>query len=673
MISAVDQSIEARVLFAAPTARDAQVTCELLARVNLHCVVCRSLLELTEGIAIGAGAVLLTDDALTGDAANAIVAALAKQPAWSDLPVVMMTRGQAQSPAVAHLLRVLTNVTLLERPAPTRSVVSAVQSAVRGRLRQYLMRQQFQTIREAEERLAFSMEAGKLGSWEVDLATTTMICSARCKENFGRDPKNDFTYQDMFNVIHPDDRQRVANAVQASMTDRTDFIAEYRIILPDSTEQWVYVRGRAMYTSDGTPLRMAGVSLNITDRKRIEQQRQLLFDAERAARSEAERVGRMKDEFLATLSHELRTPLNAILGWSHLLQMNSSDPEDLKEGLSTIERNARAQTQLIDDLLDMSRIISGKIRMEFKRIAPAGVIESAIATVQHAATAKGVKIETDVKSGVSEIFGDPGRLQQVVWNLLSNAIKFTPRDGIVRVRLKMVNGQVEIVVSDSGKGIDLDFLPHVFERFRQADAKTTREHGGLGLGLAIVKHLVELHGGSISVTSKGKGTGSTFTILLPVTQTKIETDEDETPHRKAASVEAVPQKSTNFAGVKVLVVDDELDARELMRRLLQASSASVTLAASAAEALTELGKQAPDLIISDIGMPVVDGYDLMRKVRALDHAHGGKVPAIALTAFARSEDRAQALLAGYTAHLTKPVNASQLLATVAQLTDRNKE
>jgi PAS domain S-box-containing protein len=668
MTDRAEKAVESRVLLMAPTARDAQITSDLFARAGLNCVCCRNPSELTQLIEVGAGAVLLTDEALTDEGVGLLLTSLDRQAAWSDLPVVLMLRGLSHAPPVDRLVQALSNVTVLERPAPTNSVISAVQAAVRGRLRQYQTREQIETIREAEERLAFSLEAGNLGSWELDLATTTMVCSGRCKENFGRDPLLEFSYQDLFKAIHPEDRQRVAQAVQMALTDHKDYVAEYRVNCPDASERWVYVRGRALYSSNGIAFRMAGISLDITEQKRAEQQRQEVLDAERAARAEAERVGRMKDEFLATLSHELRTPLNAILGWSHLLQMPQVDPEDLTEGLTTIERNARTQTQLIDDLLDMSRIISGKIRMQFKLMDIAAVVEAAIATVQHSADAKGVKIETNIQPDAGMTSGDPVRLQQVVWNLLSNAIKFTDRGDAVRVRLRRTRSQMEIEVADSGRGIDVDFLPHVFERFRQADARTTREHGGLGLGLAIVKHLVELHGGSASVTSQGKGTGSVFTIQLPISAVRHEDDIDSKPQSQPVNAATAP-KPVKLAGLKVLVVDDETDARELLRRVLNGSEAKVMLASSAAEALAVVDAEHPDVIVSDIGMPMVDGYELMRKVRAMGNSRG-RIPAIALTAFARVEDRAKALEAGYSAHLTKPVEASELLAAVATLTER---
>jgi CheY-like chemotaxis protein/two-component sensor histidine kinase len=380
----------------------------------------------------------------------------------------------------------------------------------------------------------------------------------------------------------------------------------------------------------------------------------------------------MKDEFLATLSHELRTPLNAILGWSQVLL--GTDPPDagtLADGLRTIERNARAQTQLIADLLDMSRIISGKIRLDVQRLDVAAVIEAAVAAVRPGAEAKGVRLQVTLDPVAGPVRGDPGRLQQVLWNLLSNAIKFTPKGGRVQVVLERVNSHLEVVVSDTGEGIRPEFLPHVFERFRQGDASTTRRHGGLGLGLSIVRQLVELHGGSVRAKSPGEGRGATFVVMLPVAA--LHEDAEAAAgrgHPAAPSAAASPCGEADLTGVRVLVVDDEPDARDLVRRFLERCGARVRLAGSAAEALEVLAADAPDVLISDIGMPGVDGYDLLRRVRALPDPAARRTPAVALTAFARSEDRTRAMLAGYNVHLSKPLEPAELAATVASLMGR---
>jgi signal transduction histidine kinase/ActR/RegA family two-component response regulator len=390
-----------------------------------------------------------------------------------------------------------------------------------------------------------------------------------------------------------------------------------------------------------------------------------LLEAERAARAEVERVSLMKDEFLATLSHELRTPLNAILGWSDMLLGRVTAGED-RRGLETIARNARVQAQLIEDLLDMNRIISGKVRIDVQRLDLAAVIDAALDAVGPSMTAKSLRLRRTLDPSAGPVFGDPQRIQQVVWNLLSNSIKFTPKGGRIDVLLRRINSHVEIRVADTGIGIAPEFLPHVFERFRQADSSTTRKHGGLGLGLSIVKHLVELHGGSVAAHSAGEAQGAAFIVKLPI---RAIHDEDDAAH-PTARTSAVREIPLQLTGLRVLVVDDDLDARELIGSVLGSVAAMPTTAGSAAEALALLTERPFDLIISDIGMPERDGYHLMRAVRALPPERGGRTPAIAVTAFARSEDRTRALLAGYQVHLSKPIEPHELVVTVASLTGR---
>jgi signal transduction histidine kinase/ActR/RegA family two-component response regulator len=380
----------------------------------------------------------------------------------------------------------------------------------------------------------------------------------------------------------------------------------------------------------------------------------------------AEEASSLKDEFLATVSHELRTPLMAVLGWAHLLRSNNLDEAGQRRALETIERNARAQQQLIEDLLDVSRIITGKLRLDVRPVAPGIFIAAAVESVRPAADAKEIQLEI-ISDPISSISGDAGRLQQVVWNLLSNAIKFTPRGGQVRLELRRTGSQVEISVTDSGQGIRADFLPYVFERFRQADMKTTRAHGGLGLGLAIVRQLVELHGGTVGVMSEGEGKGATFVVklpVLPVQPNALAGSLSNSPYIEArASVDCADR----LAGLKVLVVDDEADACELISSLLTRCGAEVTPARSASEAFRLLKQVHPDVMVSDIGMPFEDGYELMRKVRALSEENGGKVPAVALTAYARPEDRMRALRAGYQMHVSKPIELTELVTIVASL------
>jgi len=405
---------------------------------------------------------------------------------------------------------------------------------------------------------------------------------------------------------------------------------------------------------------------------RLATEREKLLESERIARTEAERMSEMKDHFLANLSHELRTPLNAIVGWTQVLRHGVRDQADLAKGLETIERNARVQTQLIEDLLDMSRITSGKMRLDIQPLEPLAVIEAAIESVRPAADAKGIRIEKMLDAMAGPISGDPNRLQQVMWNLLSNAIKFTPRGGKVQVVLERVNSHIEVSVADTGVGIEPRFLPFVFDRFRQGDASTTRKFGGLGLGLSIVKSLVEMHGGTVRVRSPGQDQGTTFAVHLPVTVVHRH-DDPARVHPRSTMGTSANIATVNLSGIKILVVDDEADARDLIKRVLHECHATVFTSGTAEEALRVIEAERPDVFISDIGMPEVDGYELLRRVRALGPARGGRVPSIALTAFARTEDRTRALRAGFAVHVAKPVEPSELIATVASVAGRHGE
>jgi PAS domain S-box-containing protein len=418
-------------------------------------------------------------------------------------------------------------------------------------------------------------------------------------------------------------------------------------------------------------IHLAGIVL---EKDRVDRRLHVSLEAEQAARGEAERASRMKDEFLATLSHELRTPLNAILGWTRILRLKPELPTDLVQGVDVIERNARAQATIIQDLLDMSAIVSGKVRLNMQPLDLEAVAQSAVDTVTPAAEAKQIHLACVVQDpGDTLVNGDGSRLQQVLWNLLSNAVKFTPREGRVEVGVKREGSSVEVQVSDTGAGIAPEFLPHVFDRFRQADASTTRRYGGLGLGLSIVKQIVELHGGTVRATSAGLNRGATFVVALPVAVLRPEAGPEAqpaqaTPWRRADGPALEPAE---VAGVRVLVVDDDLDAREMVRRLLEERRAQVWTAASAEEALKVLLERRFDVLISDIGMPGEDGHALMRRVRALGPASGGDVPALALTAYARPEDRAHALRSGFQLHAVKPVDPSALFALVAGLARRS--
>ncbi len=407
--------------------------------------------------------------------------------------------------------------------------------------------------------------------------------------------------------------------------------------------------------------------LDISERKQVEQERERFIARERTARAEAEAANRTKDDFLATLSHELRTPLNAMLGWTQLLKTRKFDEATTAQAIDTIDRNAKSLSKLLEDVLNVSQIIRGKLSLSIYSVEIAPVVLSAIDTVRLAADAKKISIDCKFSSSVGTVMGDANRLQQVIWNLLSNAIKFTPEGGKVTVELEGTNSGVLIRVSDTGNGIDPEFIPHVFERFRQGDNSTTRTHNGLGLGLAIVRHLVELHGGTVCVESSGIGKGATFIVNLP---RKVIAVKNTKPARvfKASNSELIDKRSLSLNGLRVLVVDDEPDARQLLTITLSHYGAKIMAVGLTFDALVALQEFHPDILVSDIGMPQEDGYTLIRKIRALSQEEGGQIPAIALTAYAQKKDRKQVLSAGFQIYLSKPVNATKLVSVVANLT-----
>jgi PAS domain S-box-containing protein len=411
---------------------------------------------------------------------------------------------------------------------------------------------------------------------------------------------------------------------------------------------------------------------DITARKQAEEERGLLLESCQVAHAEADEANTIKDEFLATLSHELRTPLTSILGWSQMLTDGNLGEQESKRALETIVRSARAQRQLVDDLLDVSRIITGKLRLDMRPVELAPIIESVVDGVRPAADARSIHLQTTLDPLTSPISGDPDRLQQIIWNLLTNAIKFTPKGGRVEVRLERIASHMEITISDTGQGIAPEFLLHVFERFRQSDSSSTRSHGGLGLGLSIVRQLVEMHGGMVTAESPGEGAGTTFKVILPLLSVHHELSDVEIKNNMIGS-KTLTYCQPSLAGLRVLVVDDEPDSQELIEVVLKGRGAQVVSVGSAVEALAEMSCKAFDVLVSDIGMPVMDGYALISKIRQLPKERGGRIPAAALTAYAGVEDRMRALSAGYQRHISKPVEPLELATVVANLAGRSAE
>lgn len=455
-------------------------------------------------------------------------------------------------------------------------------------------------------------------------------------------------------ATHPADYEYAKNIFLEANERHEAFRLEYRLRRKDGVYCWAINTASPWFGVDGEFKGYIGSVIDITERKIVETEREQLLAREQAARETAENANRIKDEFLAVLSHELRSPLNPIMGWSKLLQQGKLDATQTQIGLATIERNVQLQAQLIDDLLDISRILRGKLSLNQMPVDLRMVIASALETVRLAASAKSLQIQTVLPS-VGTVMGDVGRLQQIVWNLLSNAVKFTNQGGQITVELTQIGTHAQIQVMDTGKGINPDFLPYVFEHFRQEDGATTRKFGGLGLGLAIARQIVEMHGGQISVDSLGEGQGTTFTVKLPLAPTLSQ----------LPSTESSDASINDLNGIRILVVDDEPDSRDFIALVLKLSGASVTSVASGIEALTAIERSIPDLIISDIGMPEMDGYMLLQQVRTLEQVR--QVSAIALTAYAGEFDRQQALQAGFQKHLSKPIELNKLIQAISDL------
>jgi PAS domain S-box-containing protein len=666
---------ERRVLVLPATGVDGIAMRKVFAAHSIGCVTFFDMGQMCAALYHGAGALIVAEEMLLAEP-RTLSDCVGRQPVWSNIPLIILSRSGHESAKLSAVLAELGEATVVERPIRTTTLVTLVKSSLRARERQYQVRQHLteqeraqRTIREVEQRYRSLIDnitdyavlmtdaAGRINSW-----------------NNGAEI--------IFGYTADDTRNKTLELL--STQDDIEASSVQHELQQARQEGRVAGDGWKM-RKDGTPLYIEGVTVarfndagrvsgfahflrDVTEQHRVAVEREVLLDSERAARSEAERAGRIKDEFLATLSHELRTPLNAILGWTQVLKKTGSLDANAANAVSVIERNARSQAQIIADLLDMSSIISGKVRLEVHRLDLASVINATVETIRPAAQAKGIQLKVTIDEKVAPVRGDANRLQQVFWNLLTNAVKFTPKDGWVSITLAGYHSHLTVEVADNGEGMAPAFLPHIFDRFRQADASSTRHHGGLGLGLSIVKQLVELHGGSIEGRSSGPGKGSAFRVTLPL----MSADETlESTQRMqlipSSNVAAAPEiPAVSLERVKVLVVDDEPDARALVERLLRDCEAHVNVAGSVAEALRILEAEPPDVLVSDIGMPGEDGYSLIRRVRAMPNEIA-KIPAIALTAYARTEDRAKAINAGFQRHLTKPVEPVELISMVAIL------
>jgi PAS domain S-box-containing protein len=520
-------------------------------------------------------------------------------------------------------------------------------------------------LQESEARFRNMADHAPVMLWLTDAAGQCVYLNRRWYEYTGQ---NEITGLGLgwLEAVHPEDAARSQQVFLSANATAQPFTIEYRLRRADGQYGWAIDAAAPRFNEQGDFLGYIGSVVDISEHKRAEEQKETLLQLEQLGRARAEEANRIKDEFLGMISHELRTPLSAVLGWARMLRGGTLEPQKREQALEVIERNTRAQAQLVDDLLDINRILSGKLKLEVEAVDVAMMVADAIETVRIAADAKGIRIQATLDS-TNVVMGDPTRLQQIVWNLLSNAVKFTPKRGRVLVTVRKQDSSVELEVADTGAGIDPSFLPHVFERFSQADAGSTRRSGGLGLGLSIAKHLVEAHGGFITASSPGLGQGATFLVRLPLPAASRR--EASVPPPGASSAPSLPCPP-ELQGLHVLVVDDEPDARALLVTILESCKARVTAVASARAALKRLRKEPPDVLISDIGMPDEDGYALIRQVRALE-PDGRKLPAVALTAYARLEDRTRVLMAGFQTHIGKPVEPVELLAVVASLLNRH--
>ncbi|MBD2611592.1 MAG: response regulator [Nostoc sp. GBBB01] len=560
-------------------------------------------------------------------------------------------------------------------------------------------------LRQSEERFRSLSTCSPVGIFEIDTEGRCRFTNPRYQTICGVKAAQSVE-KSWLESVHPEDRERAVTTWSAYINEGRDYSEEFRFQTAHGNVRWVQVRSSPMLSGQGELLGYVGTLEDITERKQAEEVRAQVI-REQTARQEAEAANRMKDEFLAVLSHELRTPLTSMLGWSKILRSKKLDEKATSRALEAIERNATSQMQLIEDILDVSRIIRGQLRLNVCAVNLISVMEAALEAVRPLAEAKDIQLNTVLDTSVGSMYGDPARLQQVVWNLLTNAIKFTQKGGRVEVKLSTYFGYsindspdlasnntalasaspdensnlntdessepksknenpkfqyAQIQVIDTGIGITPEFLPKVFERFRQADSTTTRSHNGLGLGLAIVRHLVELHKGTISAASPGTEQGATFTVRLPLLQ-----DNRGNKASKEAGEISSPEVSTPLAGLKVLVVDDETDTRNFLSFMFEDYGAVATAASSVDEALAVLEQAKPDILISDIGMSEQDGYTLIRKLRSLEPEKGGRIPAIALTAYTRDEDRLKALAAGFQQHLPKPIDPSKLIGVVVNV------
>ncbi|MBN3891288.1 MAG: response regulator [Nostoc sp. JL31] len=599
---------------------------------------------------------ILADYALPSfDGISALEIARNRTP---EVPFIFVSAVLGEELAIEALKNGATDYVLKQRLG---RLVPSVQRALREAKERRKRKQAEESLQKSEAKYRRIVDTSYEGIWMIDSQTRTEFVNQRISQMLGY-PVEEIIGRSIFDFMDLGDDIADREKLEWFKGEGSD-LKEGRLRCQDGLYIWTLISAKAILNEQGECLGAIAMLTDITDRKRTESERDRLLQLEQTARVEAEAANRIKDEFLAVLSHELRSPLNPILGWAKLLQSRKFDQESLNKALKTIERNAKLQAQLIEDLLDVSRILQGKLSLNTIPVDLVSTIEAAMETVHLAAEAKTIQIEMMLDPSVGKVLGDPARLQQVFWNLLSNAIKFTETEGKVSVQLECINAQAQITISDTGKGIDPNFLPHVFDYFRQGDSTTTRRFGGLGLGLAIARHLIEMHGGTVWAESPGEEQGAIFTVRLPLIKDNATIKDDTNTDSSTAVFPSSP-----LMGLQVLVVDDNDDTRDFFSFVLEQFGAIVTAVASGYEALQALTESKPDILLSDIGMPEMNGYMLMQQVRTLEAKIGGKkMPAIALTAYAGEINQQYALRAGFQQHIVKPVAPEELLIAISNL------
>ena len=611
--------------------------------------------------------IVLADHSLPRFSGSAALALL--QEKGLDLPFIIISGSIGDEIAVAAMKAGAHDYLMkenLSRLVP--AIERELQEATSRRERQQIQSE----LRDSEDRWQLALRGANDGIWDWNIKTSEVFFSHRWKEMLGyaEDEIAD-RFDAWAKLVHPDEVAAVNQALQDHFGKKTQFYSiEHRLLCKDGSYKWILSRGQVLWDDAGNAIRMIGSHTDISTTKQMEAK--LRQQAESLAQA-----NRLKDEFLAVISHELRTPLNSILGWSQMLRSRKFNEAAVARALETIERNAKLQKQLIEDLLDTSKMIQGQFNIQVSQISLVPIVEAAIETIQAAAQAKAIELNSAIDDSVGLVNGDANRLQQVLWNLVSNAVKFTPAGGRVEVRLSVEEQRGEakdqrlvpqacIQVIDTGIGIKAEFLPYVFDRFRQEDSSTTRSYSGLGIGLAIAHHLVELHGGTIEAYSPGEGKGATFIVRLPLLEGRV-----GDKGTRGQGEENITFNHLPLNGLQILVVDDDADNREFMVFALTTYGANAIATASSDEALRALQQFKPDVLLSDIGMPDEDGYALIRQVRMLDRKSGGNIPAIAVTGYTRDSDRNQALTAGFQLHLSKPIQPIELVAAIAKLCRRN--